>query len=279
MAAGEVRLERGALESRLRDDYQIELAQLDAAPSAEHREHDEEVDREIAELRRKINALGAVNLDALEELADLETRYAGLASQHTDLSTAKAGLVQIIHRIDVDSRRLFVETLDTIRVHFQTLFRKLFGGGHADLVLEPDVDVLEADIEIVARPPGKDLPSISLYSGGERTLASTALLLAIFRSRPSPFCILDEVDANLDEANIERFIAVLKDFLNTTQFIVVTHSKKTMTCADTLYGVTMQESGISKRVAVRFDDVSEQGEIRTPPAGSDLAGDGEIAAA
>ncbi len=128
-------------------------------------------------------------------------------------------------------------------------------------MLEEGEDILECGIEIVARPPGKEPRSISLLSGGEKTLTCVALLLAIFRSRPSPFCVLDEVDAALDEANIERFINVLKEFLEWTQFVVVTHSKKTMAFATTLYGVTMQESGVSKRVSVRFDDVSENGEI------------------
>jgi chromosome segregation protein len=143
--------------------------------------------------------------------------------------------------------------------------------------LDDGVDVLESGVEIVARPPGKELRSISLMSGGEKTLTCVALLLAIFRSRPSPFCVLDEVDAALDEANIERFVGVLKEFLVATQFIVVTHSKKTMTCASTLYGVTMQESGISKRVSVRFEDVSDTGEILISP--SDAAGDGDEQAA
>jgi chromosome segregation protein len=130
--------------------------------------------------------------------------------------------------------------------------------------LEDGTDILDSGIEIVARPPGKEPRSISLLSGGEKTLTCVALLLAIFQYRPSPFCVLDEVDASLDEANIERFIAVLQEFLAWTQFIVVTHSKKTMTCATTLYGVTMQESGVSKRVSVHFDDVSEDGRIQLP---------------
>ena len=167
------------------------------------------------------------------------------------------------------------------------MYSSLFGGGEADILLDtgdeslqlgddeaaalvgqsPEAaslrtDPLECGIEIVARPPGKQLRSISLLSGGERTMTCVALLLAIFRSRPSPFCVLDEVDAALDEANIDRFVEVLKQFMSTTQFIVITHSKRTMACADTLYGVTMQESGVSKRVSVRFEDVTADGNIR-----------------
>jgi chromosome segregation protein len=170
-------------------------------------------------------------------------------------------LEQIIQKINVDSRRLFVDTLEAVKINFQALFRKLFGGGQADIVLEENVDVLESGIDIVARPPGKELRNISLMSGGEKTMTCVALLLSIFQYRPSPFCVLDEVDAALDEANIERFSGVLREFLSWTQFIVVSHSKKTMTCASTLYGVTMQESGVSKRVAVRFEDVHDDGRI------------------
>ncbi len=141
---------------------------------------------------------------------------------------AKKTLEEIIGKINQDSRSLFIETFAAIRAHFQELFRKLFGGGMADIVLEDEADVLESGIEIIARPPGKELRSISLMSGGEKTLTAVALLLAIFRSKPSPFCLLDEVDAALDEANIGRFTAVLREFLDHSQFIIVTHSKKTM---------------------------------------------------
>jgi chromosome segregation protein len=306
LAAGEIRHERTVLADRLREDYDLDLAELAARPPAlrlaAHADADETertsneadgesniaaatdaelsdaadhavapkkepdfdrnaVENEIADLRRKVNAIGGVNLDALAELEELETRHAALAAQHNDLATAKNSLEQIIERINADSRKLFADTLETVRGHFQQLFRKLFGGGQADIVLEEGVDVLDGGIEIVARPPGKEPRSISLLSGGEKTLTCVALLLAVFRNRPSPFCVLDEVDAALDEANIERFVGVLREFLTITQFIVVTHSKKTMTAASTLYGVTMQESGISKRVSVRFEDVSETGEI------------------
>jgi len=263
LAANEVRHARGTLSDRLRDDYGIELAELEHVPSAEEQRQREEVEQEIVDLRRKINNIGSVNLDALAELDELEQRHHSLKTQYDDLVRAKDALARIIGKINADSRRLFAETLETVKGHFQALFRKLFGGGQADIVLDEGVDILDSGIEIVARPPGKEPRSISLLSGGEKTLTCVALLLAIFQYRPSPFCVLDEVDAALDEANIERFITVLHEFLAWTQFIVVTHSKKTMTCATTLYGVTMQESGVSKRVSVRFEDVSAEGDIAT----------------
>ncbi len=261
LAANEIRLERETLASRLREDYGIELAELEHHPTSEEQRHRDEVQQEIEELRHKIHALGNVNLEALEELEALESRFKTLSEQHQDLSAAKSSLEKIIERINADSRRLFAETLETVRGHFQQLFRDLFGGGQGDILLEEGVDILESGIEIVARPPGKEPRSISLLSGGEKTLTCVALLLAMFRSRPSPFCVLDEVDAALDEANIDRFTNVLHEFLKWTQFIIVTHSKKTMTCANTIYGVTMQESGVSKQVSVRFEDVSDDGHI------------------
>jgi chromosome segregation protein len=261
----QVRLERKTLEDRFREDYQADLARLAVLPPAEGAASREEVSAEIDELRRKIQQLGNVNLDALDELSEVENRHASLSAQYEDLVRAKGSLDQIIQRINVDSRRLFEETLETIRGHFVVLFRKLFGGGQADILVESGVDILESGVDIVALPPGSppgNKPrSISLLSGGQKTLTCLALLLAIFKSRPSPFCVLDEVDAHLDEPNIERILGVLAEFASFTQFIVITHRKKTMTCADTLYGVTMQESGVSKPVSVRFEDVSEGGHI------------------
>jgi chromosome segregation protein len=261
LAAGEVRHERSTLADRLREDYGIELSELEHDASLEEQHERETVQQEIDELRRKLNNLGNVNLEALEELEQLESRYNTLSEQYRDLADAKKSLEKIIEKINTDSRRLFTETLDTVRGHFQQLFRDLFGGGQADIVMEEGADILDSGIEIVARPPGKEPRNISLLSGGEKTLTCVALLLAIFRSRPSPFCVLDEVDAALDEANIDRFTKVLQDFLAWTQFIIVTHSKKTMTCANSIYGVTMQESGVSKQVSVCFEDVSEDGQI------------------
>jgi chromosome segregation protein len=213
-----------------------------------------QADDEMAELRRKLTRLGSVNLEALRELTELEERAKVLRAQFDDLTSAQRSLEEIITKINGDSRKLFADTFAAIRAHFQELFRKLFGGGMAEIVLEDENDILESGIDIIARPPGKELRNLSLMSGGEKTMTAVALLLAIFRSKPSPFCILDEVDAALDEANIGRFTAVLRDFLDRSQFILITHSKRTMAAADMLYGITMQESGVSKRVAVRFED-------------------------
>lgn len=263
--AGEVRHQRASLAERLKDDYGIDVSQLEATVDDEDGEEArqrEEIEEEINSLRRKINNIGAVNMEALGELDDLESRYEGLSGQHRDLVDAKESLERIIHKINADSRRLFAETLEAIRINFQTLYRKAFGGGKADIVLEEGVDILEAGIDIIATPPGKPSFNNSLLSGGEKALTAVALLLAIFQFRPSPFCVLDEVDAPFDEANIGRFVDVLKDFLGWTRFVIVTHSKKTMTAATTLYGVTMQESGVSKQVSVKFEDVTDDGHIK-----------------
>ena len=214
-------------------------------------------------------------MEALEELDELEARFTTLSTQYNDLIEAKEVLARIITRINSDSRRLFVETLEAIRLNFQSLYRKAFGGGSADIVLEEGEDVLEAGVEIVTAPPGKPSFNNSLLSGGEKALTAVSLLLAIFQFRPSPFCVLDEVDAPFDEANIGRFVGVLQEFLGWTKFVIVTHSKKTMTAADTLYGVTMQESGVSKRVSVRFEDVSEDGEIDPEVVKQQQPADGE----
>ena len=268
LEVNDLRHRRATLVERVHEDYQLDLAEVHELRAKEQQTKGEseqtalnieQVNEEITELRRKLGRLGSVNLDSLQELAELETRAAGLKAQFDDLTTAKKSLEEIIAKINHDSRRLFSETFATIRTYFQELFRKLFGGGMADVILEDETDILESGIEVIARPPGKELRSISLMSGGEKTMTAVALLLAIFRSKPSPFCILDEVDAALDEANIGRFTAVLREFLDRSHFIIITHSKRTMAVADVLYGITMQESGISKRVAVRFEDWPEDG--------------------
>jgi chromosome segregation protein len=261
----QIGLQRQQLLERMQEDYDIDIASLDEfeAPGEEFDENAqrEEIDSEISELRKKLGQIGSVNLEALNELEELEARYNHLNGQYEDLVEAKETLEKIIIRINADSRKLFVETLEAIRVNFQKLFRQTFGGGKADIILEADVDPLDAGVEIIATPPGKPEFNNSLLSGGEKALTAVSLLMAIFQFRPSPFCVLDEVDAPFDEANIGRFIDVLKSFLGWTKFVIVTHSKKTMTAATTLYGITMQESGVSKRVSVRFEDVNEDGEI------------------
>jgi len=225
------------------------------------------IESRISTLRRKLKSIGNVSVDSLQELEDLESRHGKLSEQLQDLTDAKSSLEEIIRRINSESRRLFKETFEEIRGHFQGLFRKLFGGGDGDIILEDAEDILECGIDVVARPPGKELRSISLLSGGEKTLTAVAMLMALFQSRPSPFCILDEVDAALDDANIERYVGVIEEFQDTTQFIVITHAKRTMVGADVLYGVTMEESGVSKRMSVRFDDVSPDGNFKIRPHG------------
>lgn len=223
----------------------------------------EELEARVDRLRRKLKTMGNVNTDALEGLEELEERHSKLAGQLKDLQEAKASLEDIIRRINHESQRIFMETFETIRGHFRELFRKLFGGGDADIILEDPEDVLECGIDIVARPPGKELRSISLLSGGEKTMTAVGLLFAMFKSKPSPYCILDEVDAALDEANVDRYVALIKEFVQMTQFVVITHRKRTMTAANVLYGVTMEQAGVSKRISVRFEDVRDNGEIRT----------------
>ena len=166
---------------------------------------------------------------------------------------ARASLAETIAKIDEESRRLFLETFHEVGEHFQRIFRQLFGGGKAEITLEDGVDVLEAGIEISARPPGREMLPISLLSGGQRTMTALALLFAVFQARPSPFCVLDEVDAALDDANIDRFLGMLDDFRKSTQFIVVTHQKRTMEVAGMMYGVSMTKEGTSKVLAQRID--------------------------
>ena len=257
LALSELRRQQEASIARTVEDYALSMESLVSEHVPDESRSREEVDEEVTQLRRRLQAMGAVNLESLEELEELEGRHRQMSNQYADLQDAKGALHRMIERIDEESRQLFETTLNTIRLHFQDLYRKAFGGGMATLALEEGGDPLEAGVEILATPPGKTTFSNTLLSGGEKALTAVALLLAIFRFRPSPFCILDEVDAPFDEANIGRFMDMLKDFLATTKFVVITHSKRTMVAADTLYGVTMQESGVSKQVSIRFEDIRE----------------------
>ena len=250
---GELGVRLETLSQRVQEEFGLDLDQ--EYKNYERTDMDlAEVSREIEELRNKIERLGNVNLDAITQQEDLEVRAAFLQGQHNDIVKSKNQLEELIRQINRKSRELFLESFSVIRERFGEFFRKLFGGGRADVLLSDPDDPLECGIEIIARPPGKELQSISLLSGGEKTLAAVALLFAIFRSRPSPLCILDEVDAALDEANNDRFNALVQEFLADSQFVIITHSKRTMTAADVLYGVTMQEPGVSKRVSVKFEN-------------------------
>jgi chromosome segregation protein len=244
------------LVERVREELQMDLAATYESYQASEVNW-ETIREEIAELRGKIERLGNVNVDAISEQDNLEKRHEFLSTQVQDLNSSKGQLQQLINRLNKQSRERFTETFEQIRVHFQQIFRKLFGGGKADILLEEAEDILEAPIEIIARPPGKETRTISLLSGGEKSMTAIALLFAIFKTKPSPFCFLDEIDAALDEANNERFNIMLQEFQKDSQFIIITHSKRTMSAADVLFGITMQTRGVSTKISVRFGQYDE----------------------
>ena len=207
----------------------------------------------VADIKRRLDAMGPVNLDAIEEFEELEERYNFLKGQHDDLVNSKTELLEVIDRINTETQRLFAETFAQVKINFREMFKELFGEkGEADLMLLDESDPLESGIDITAKPPGKKLQSITLLSGGERSMTAVALLFSIYMIKPSPFCVLDELDAPLDESNINRFVKVLDRFIDNSQFIIVTHSKRTMARADVMYGVTMEEFGVSKPVGMRL---------------------------
>lgn len=206
----------------------------------------------VEELSGRLDSIGPVNLDAIQEFEELEQRYAFLEQQNTDLINSKAELLDVIAKINTTTRELFSDTFEKIRQNFQEMFTELFGGGKANLVLSDESDPLESGIEIIAKPPGKQLQSVTLLSGGERTMTAVSLLFSIYMVKPSPFCVLDEMDAPLDESNISRFVKILDRFVGQSQFVVITHNKRTIGRADMLYGVTMEEHGVSKLVGVKF---------------------------
>jgi chromosome segregation protein len=213
---------------------------------------DADLEKLITDLRTQLDNMGPVNLDAVHEYDELEERYRFLENQNNDLTASRRELLDVIAQINAITRKLFGETFAQVRVNFREMFAELFGGGRADLSLLDENDPLNCGIEISAKPPGKQLQSISLLSGGERAMTAVALLFAIYMVRPSPFCILDEVDAPLDEGNINRFIRMLERFVEQSQFIIMTHNKRTIAKADILYGVTMEERGVSKLVGMRL---------------------------
>ncbi len=213
----------------------------------------------VAELKRRLDSMGPVNLDAIEEFDELEERHSFTKNQHDDLVNSKVKLLEIIERINTESERLFAETFRAVSKNFKSMFKRLFGEkATADLILQDEDDPLECGIEVIAKPPGKKLQSITLMSGGERSMTAVALLFSIYMVKPSPFCVLDELDAPLDESNIGRFLKVLDAFIDQSQFIIVTHSKRTMKRADVIYGVTMEEFGVSKPVGMRLTSEADK---------------------
>ena len=225
-----------------------------------------EIEGYVTELRDKLDSMGPVNIDAIQEFDELLDRQKFLDEQFTDLTNSKEELLEVIEKINTTTTTLFAETFGKIRDNFRETFKELFGGGKADLALMNEEDPLESGIEIIAKPPGKQLQSVSLLSGGERTMTAVALLFAIYMVKPSPFCILDEMDAPLDESNINRFLAMLDRFVQQSQFLVITHNKRTISRADVLYGVTMEEQGVSKLVSVKFTDTTGNfSKAKAPP--------------
>jgi chromosome segregation protein len=248
------RVKAETIGQRAREEMEIDLAvEAESAPAEEGVDW-ESLGREIDELRVRIAGFGAVNVVALDQMTELEEREKFLAAQQEDLVKSKGQLEDLIRQLNRESRELFDKTIDFVREQFSTIFRKIFGGGKADIILEQaeGVDPMEQGLEILARPPGKELTSISLLSGGERSLTAIALVMALFKANPSPFCLLDEADAALDEKNVERYAGVVREFAADTQFIVITHNKRTMAVCDALYGITMEQQGVSKKVSVNL---------------------------
>jgi chromosome segregation protein len=208
--------------------------------------------REISAVKNKIKQLGDVNVNAIEDYKQVSERYEFLKGQHDDICKAEANLVNIIAELDRAMREQFAEKFKEIRVMFSKVFKELFGGGKADLELVDEEDLLETGIKIIAQPPGKKLQNMMQLSGGEKSLTAISLLFAIQSLKPSPFCLLDEIEAALDDSNVKRFAKYLSKLTKDTQFIVITHRKGTMEAADILYGITMQEKGVSTLVSVNM---------------------------
>ncbi|MDR2176788.1 MAG: AAA family ATPase, partial [Treponema sp.] len=227
-------------------EFEERIFTITAAPS--------ELREKLGVSRNALRDLGSVNLMAPEEFAETKERYDFLSNQLADLTKAREDIENITREIRTESSELFVKTYNKIRKNFHNIFRRLFGGGRAELRLQDPNHVLESGIEIFAQPPGKKLENITLLSGGEKSMTAVALLFATYMVKPSPFCLLDEIDAALDEANVSRFVQLLREFGGSSQFIVITHNKRTMTGAGTLLGVSMEESGITKIISVRLEN-------------------------
>jgi chromosome segregation protein len=239
-------LEQGLLE-KSRISMAEALTRLEAADFDEPARRSRQV-----ELQRLLDEMGEVNLMAIDEYAGMEERFTFLSTQKEDLEDSLRSLQQAIQRINRTTRQRFQETYDLVNAKFQEVFPRLFCGGHAELRLTNEEDLLETGIDIIVQPPGKKLQNVTLLSGGEKALTAVALIFSIFLIKPTPFCLLDEVDAPLDDANIGRFNEMVREMSAVSQFIIITHNKATMQVADTLYGITMEEPGASKVVSVRL---------------------------
>ncbi|MBQ4516734.1 MAG: AAA family ATPase, partial [Clostridia bacterium] len=241
--------------NRLWDEY--ELTHSDAlAYKKDDLGSNVQVNKRISELKGKIRELGNVNVDAIEEYKNVKERYEFLSGQRDDLERAKTDLLKIIEEMTKVMKEQFEEKFQQINKFFKTTFVELFGGGSAELTLTDPQNILECGINIDVQPPGKKLQSLSLLSGGERALSAIALLFAILKTRPTPFCFLDEIEAALDDVNVYRFADYVKNYSNDTQFIIVTHRRGTMESADVIYGVTMQEKGVSKLLQLNLNEIA-----------------------
>ncbi len=252
----EYSLKIDGLKERIRNSYKVNLDEIEL--NIEDNLDWMMIEKEITELKKQLEVMGEVSLVAIEEHQELRQRFEFLNRQREDLEEARDSLNKAIEKIDRTTARMFKETFEDIRKAFKDFFRMLFGGGRCELRLVNERNILESGIDIIAQPPGKKLQNISLLSGGEKALCAIALLFAVFKVKPSPFCVLDEIDAPLDESNIDRFTKVLREFVKTSQFIIITHNKKTIEMADVMYGVTMEESGVSKLVSVKFTEDKEK---------------------
>ena len=259
-----VKMEADHLAEHMLRQYQVQADQL-LLPFDDGVNYDWDLLRaEVADMRQRLDAMGSVNLDAIAEYEDLEQRLAFLTGQEKDALDAKAQITEAIARINATTQKLFAETFEAIRTNFAVTFQELFGGGRASLTLSDESNPLECGIDIMAKPPGKEPKSITLLSGGEQTMTAVSLLFAIYMVKPSPFCVLDEMDAPLDESNINRFLKMLDQFKSQSQFVLITHNKRTISFADAIYGVTMPERGVSRTASVRF---SQSDDKRAPGGG------------
>ena len=264
---------------RLLQRYRLNLSELNSQDYVFSEEELSSAEETIAALQGKVDSLGTVNLLAIEEYQELKTRYDFLLAQQKDLDDARNSLMEAIRKINQTTKQLFEDTFKQVQETFKQYYQILFRGGEARIFLIDEAHPLESGIDIVVRPPGKKMQNMSLLSGGEKALTAVALLFALFKIKPSPFCLLDEIDAPLDEANIDRFLAVLNTFIDQSQFIIITHNRKTIAMGNSLYGVTMEEPGISKIVSVkvRSGDESLPGEDLHPKVAAELKADATAA--